>query len=141
MTEGETNEITESGTNVPDDLLYTDEDLWVKIEGNIATIGITDYAQDQLGDIVAVDLPEVGSAAAKGASVGVIESVKAAADLISPLSGTVKEVNSNLTGETPNLEAIKTGPYSTWFIKLETSTPEEKETLLSPEAYKTKIQS
>ena len=83
-------------SNIPADLMYTSDDEWVKIEGNIATIGITDYAQDQLSDIVYLGLPAVGDVIAVGEAFGVVESVKAASDMYAPLSGTVAEVNEAL---------------------------------------------
>ena len=128
------------GMNVPDGLLYAETDEWAKIEENIATIGITDHAQHQLGDIVGLEVSaEVGKTVAKTEAVGVVESVKAVADLHSPVSGTVKEINPMFTGDSPDLDAIKSEPYSAWLIKVELSDPTEKGTLMSAEAYKAKI--
>jgi glycine cleavage system H protein len=107
----------------PNDLKYLKSDEWVRVEGDIATIGITDYAQDQLNDVVYVELPEVGAAFKKGAALGSVESVKAASDLVSAVSGTITEVNSALEDEP---ELINADPYGRgWMIKLRLSDPAE----------------
>ena len=129
--------MTES--NIPADLLYTESDEWVKLDGNIATAGITDFAQHQLGDIVQFELPEVGATVKKGDPVGTVESVKAVADFNAPVSGTVTEVNTSLAGDSPDLDAIKSDAYSAWFVKIEVSDESEKGKLLSADAYKSKI--
>ena len=107
---------------------------YVTVDGNIGTCGITDFAQSALGDIVFVDLPEVGDEFDKGDSFGSVESVKAASDVYAPVSGKVVEVNEKLVDE-PGLvnSEAETGA---WFIKLELSNPSETGDLMSPEAYK-----
>jgi glycine cleavage system H protein len=101
---------------VPNDCRYTKTHEWVKVQGDTATVGITDHAQDALGDITYVELPKTGAALAKGKECGVIESVKAASDLYAPVSGTVSEVNAALTTAP---EAINKDPHGAgWFYKL-----------------------
>lgn len=119
----------------PADLKYTKNDEWVRIEGDTATVGISDYAQDQLNDIVYVELPDVGASFAQGAAFGVVESVKAASDLYLPIGGTVKEVNSELQ-DTPEL--INTDPFGKgWIAKISVSNTAEADGLMDAEAYKT----
>jgi glycine cleavage system H protein len=119
--------------NVPANLQYTEEHEWVGIEDDVATIGITDYAQSELGDIVFIELPSVGDTIAKGDSFGTIEAVKAVSDLFAPLSGEVLEVNEDL-GDTP--EKINESPYEEgWMIRLRLGDESELETLLSADAY------
>jgi glycine cleavage system H protein len=119
---------------VLENLLYTETHEWVKIDGDIATIGITDYAQNELGDIVYVDLPAVGDEAVKGEPFGSIEAVKAVEDMNSPVSGKIVEVNEELDG-TPEL--INSSAYENgWIIKVELSDKSELESLLDAEAYK-----
>ncbi len=118
----------------PADLKYTKNDEWVRIEGDSATVGISDYAQDQLNDIVYVELPDVGAAFAQGGSFGVVESVKAASDLYLPIGGTVTEVNSELQ-DTPEL--INTDPFGKgWIVKIKVSNAAEADSLMDVEAYK-----
>lgn len=120
--------------NIPDDLKYTKEHEWVRIEGNIATIGVTDYAQEQLGDIVYVELPQEGEEVTKDETFGVLESVKAVSDCYSPVSGTVVEANTVLA---ENPETVNEDPYGEgWMIKIEMSDPSEAEGLMDHEAYK-----
>ncbi|NUO18178.1 glycine cleavage system protein GcvH [bacterium] len=121
--------------NIPSGYLYTKEHEWVKLEGDIASVGITDFAQGELGDVVFVQLPSIGSKAVQGDSFGTIEAVKAVAELYSPLSGEVVEVNSELSA-TP--EIINREPYSSgWIVKIRpTNFEAERLNLLSPEAYK-----
>lgn len=117
----------------PEDLRYSREDEWVRVEGNRARIGISDYAQQQLGDIVFVELPEVGASLAGGDTFGVVESVKAVSDLFCPLGGTVTAVNDAL-GDAP--EQVNDGPYGDgWMIELELSDAAEVDALLDAEAY------
>lgn len=117
----------------PKDLKYTKEHEWVKVEGNIATVGITDYAQDSLGDVVYVELPPEGAAVTKHEPFGVVESVKAVSDLYSPLTGSVAEVNDAIV-DSP--EAINEDPYGdAWMIKIEISSASELTDLLSAEDY------
>jgi glycine cleavage system H protein len=117
---------------VPKDLKYTKSHEWVRLEGNSAEIGITDYAQETLGDIVYVENPEVGSEFAQEDEVGNIESVKAAAPIYSPLSGTIEAVNDALE-DSP--ESINEEPYGTFLFKLTLSNPDEYQNLLSAEEY------
>jgi len=118
--------------NVPKDLLYTPEHEWVKVEAGKARVGLTDYAQHALGDIVFVELPGIGDELAFGATFGVVESVKAASDVYSPLTGTVVEINTALE-DTP--EAINQDAYANWLVVLEISDESELEKLLKPEDY------
>lgn len=117
----------------PTELKYTKNDEWLRIEGTTGTIGISDYAQDQLNDIVFVELPEVGATFQKGQSFGVVESVKAASDIYTPVSGKVIEVNTALEDEP---EIINTDPYGKgWIIKIELSNPAEADDMLDAAAY------
>ena len=116
--------------SIPDDLQYTRSHEWVRMERDTATIGITDHAQEELGDVVFVELPDEGSTIEAGASFGTVESVKAVSDLYSPVGGEVVEVNSSLE-DAP--EKINDDPYGEgWIVKLRTS---EEADLLSPEEY------
>ncbi len=122
---------------IPDDLKYTAEHEWVRVEsgddGKVATIGITDYAQDALGDIVYVSLPEVGEDLTKGESVGELESTKSVSDIFSPLSGEIVARNDALDG---GPEVINSDPYGEgWLIKLRPSEDDPKSGLLEAEAY------
>lgn len=119
-------------------LKYTKEHEWVKVEKDIATVGITDYAQGELGDIVFVELPEVGSKVEQMKPFGVIEAVKAVSDIFSPLSGEVTEVNTRLESEAG---IINQDPYDQgWIIKIKISVPEELDNLLSAEDYRKLIE-
>lgn len=119
--------------NIPEELKYTKDHEWARIDGEIATVGITDYAQSELGDIVYVDLPEVGVQVKQGESFGTIEAVKAVSDLYAPLSGEVVEVNSSLD-QTP--EVINEDPYGKgWMIKVKISDAGEIDALLDKAAY------
>lgn len=119
--------------NFPADLLYTKEHEWVRLEGEVATIGITEYAQSELGDVVFVELPAVGSATVQMQSFGTIEAVKTVSDLFAPLSGSVVEVNAKLTD---HAELINQDCYGEgWLIKLKTSDKNEAKSLLPASAY------
>ena len=119
--------------NVPTDLLYTSDHEWVSVVGNVATIGITDFAQDELGDIVFVEFPELNSTVEKGQSAGSIEAVKTVADLYMPITGTVIEVNENLDD---NPEAVNDTPYGDgWMVKVEIANQDEISDLLTATAY------
>lgn len=119
--------------SLPKDLLYTEEHEWVKAEDGSYLIGITDFAQDQLGDIVFVELPEVGDMVAKGDSIGSIESVKTVSDFYAPVSGKVVAVNETLEDEP---ELINSNPYDTgWILKLTEVEDAEVSALLSSEDY------
>ena len=118
----------------PDDLKYMKTHEWVRIEGDTATIGITDYAQHQLGDIVYVELPEIGRTLEKESSAGEIESVKAVGEILMPLSGEIVEINAIII-ESP--ESINSSPYGTgWMMKIKVSNSSEINELLSVEDYK-----
>ena len=116
----------------PTNLKYTKEHEWLDVAGNIGTVGITDYAQSTLGDIVFVELPKVGDKVTGGATFGSVESVKAVSDLYSPVSGTVTEVNESLKTEP---DKINSAPHETWIIKVELSNPGEFGGLLDAAAY------
>mgnify|MGYP001314378782 FL=1 len=119
--------------NVPNDLLYTSDHEWVSVEGNVATVGITDFAQSELGDIVFVEFPELNSTVEKGQSTGSIEAVKTVADLYMPISGTVIAVNENLDN---NPEAVNDTPYGDgWMVKIEIANQDEISDLLTATAY------
>ena len=116
--------------NYPIDLKYTKSHEWVKLENGVAIVGISDFAQDALGDVVFVNLPQVGDEVTAGESFGDVESVKAVSDLISPVSGTILEVNEELDDSPENLNS---DPYGSWIIKVENVTDEEE--LLTADAY------
>ena len=120
--------------NFPEDLKYTNEHEWCRIKGNRAVVGITDHAQDQLGDIVYVELPDVGDAVKKGESFGVVESTKAVSELFAPGSGKVVEVNDPLS-DAP--ETVNEDPYEEgWMIVIEPADPKELEALMDAKAYR-----
>ena len=119
-------------SKIMDDRKYADSHEWVKLEGDIAVVGISDYAQHALGNIVYVDMPEVGDEVEKGEDFGAVESVKAASDLISPVSGEVVEINENLEDE-PGL--LNEDAYSNWIMKVKISDPSEYDSLLDAAAY------
>jgi glycine cleavage system H protein len=124
--------------NFPDDCLYTESDEWVRIDGATARIGITDYAQSELSDIVFVELPEVGSQVEAGQAFGVVESVKAVSDLVAPLSGEVVEVHSGLE-EHP--EWINEEPYDRgWIIAIEPEDIDAVDALLSCDDYRERVE-
>ena len=119
--------------NVPAELLYSKDHEWVKVEGDKAYIGITDYAQHSLGDIVFVELPGEGTDFGMGDTFGVVESVKAASDLYCPVSGKVLEINTTLED---NPELLNSDAYANWIIAIELKDKEELTKLLNAEAYK-----
>ena len=119
--------------NIPENLKYTKEHEWVKIEGDLAIVGVTEHAQAQLGDIVFVDIQTVGETMDKDEVFGAIEAVKTVADAFMPLSGTVEEVNEALEGD-PQL--VNKDPYGEgWMVQIKMTAPEEVETLLDAAAY------
>lgn len=120
-------------TDVKDGYLYTKDDEWVLVEGDEATIGITDYAQNSLSDIVFVELPEVGATFKRHDTFGVVESVKAAADLYMPVSGEVTAVNDALP-DAP--EQINSTPYAAWMVKAALADPAELADLMDADAYR-----
>jgi glycine cleavage system H protein len=118
---------------VPAELRYTKDHEWVRIEGDEATVGITAYAADQLGDIVFVELPEIGRALTQFAAFGVVESVKAVSDLFAPLTGDVTTTNDALTGSP---ELVNSDPYGEgWMLRLKLTAPGELDDLLDASAY------
>lgn len=120
--------------NIPENLLYTEDHEWVKIDGDIATVGITDFAQGELGDIVYVEIETEGDTIAKGELFGTIEAVKTVSDLFMPMSGEVAEFNEELESEP---EIVNSDVYGDgWMIKIKLSDLSEKEGLLSADAYK-----
>ena len=123
---------------VKENLKYTKEHEWIEVENDVATVGITDYAQGELGDVIFVELPQVGTKVEQMKPFGVIEAVKAVSDIFSPLSGEVSEVNTRLESEAG---IINKDPYGEgWIIKIKMSNPEELNSLLSAEDYKKLIQ-
>jgi glycine cleavage system H protein len=122
---------------IPEGLRYTAEDEWLRVEGDEATVGISDYAQDQLGDIVFVELPPVGRVLRKGEAFGVVESVKAVSDLNAPASGEVIARNDVLEGSS---ELVNSSPYTDgWMIRIRLSDPSEVEALMDAAAYKAQL--
>ena len=123
--------------DLPDDLRYTAEDEWVRVDGDEATVGISDFAQDQLGDIVYVEVPEVGRTVARGDAFGIIESVKALSDLYSPLSGEVTARNDVLI-DAPEL--VNSSPYGDgWMMRLRLADAAELDDLLSADDYRARL--
>lgn len=120
------------------DLLYTMEHDWIKVEGNIATVGITDFAQNALGDIVFVEVPEVGTTLNKGDNFGVVESIKSVTDLHAPVSGEVIESNSALA-DSP--DSVNSDPYGSWFMKVKLSDMEEIDDLMNAKDYTAECES
>lgn len=119
--------------NIPDDLKFTSGHEWIRVEENVVTIGITDFAQDQLGDIVFVELPEGGESVEKGDTFGVVESTKSVSDLFAPISGKVIETNDPLL-DSP--EVINEDPYGEgWMIKVQMKNPDDIEPLLDAKGY------
>lgn len=120
--------------NIPQELKYSKDHEWIKVEGNTATIGITDFAQDQLGDIVYVDISsQEGDDIAVGEAFGSVEAVKTVSDLFMPVSGKLVAINEDLNGEP---EKINSNPYGDgWIIKIEVTNPSELEDLLDAEGY------
>ena len=123
-------------SKVLEGLKYSESHEWVKVEGNIAYIGVSDFAQKEMGDITYVDLPEEGDDVLAGEEFGALESVKAASDLISPVSGTVVAVNAELE-DTP--EKVNEDAYAAWIIKVEMSLPAQVDALMDAAAYKAHI--
>jgi glycine cleavage system H protein len=123
---------------IPEDLRYSTDHEWVRVEGGRARVGITDFAQDALGDVVFVDLPEVGSAAAAGASISEVESTKSVSDIYAPVSGTIAEVNADL-GDAP--ERLNEDPYGEgWIFVLELQDPSELDGLLDAAGYRALVE-
>ena len=124
-------------TNVPADLKYARSHEWVRVSGDVATVGITDHAQHELTDVVFVELPAVGRQVKAGEACAVVESVKTASDIYSPVSGQILEVNKPVVD---NPALVNTEPYGGgWFYKVKLSQPAELDKLLPPETYRTQI--
>ena len=119
--------------NLPENLKYTKDHEWILVEGAVGTVGITDHAQGELGDVVFVELPAVGKAVKQGESFGTIEAVKAVSDLYAPASGVITEVNKDLTG---NPELVNKDPYGKgWMVKIRIAAPAELTALLDTAGY------
>jgi glycine cleavage system H protein len=121
----------------PADLKYTKEHEWIRVDGNTGAIGITDFAQQQLGDVVYVELPEVGSSLTAGKVFGTIESVKAVSELFAPVSGEVVEINSSLKDRPDH---VNSKPHETWMVKVKLAGPGEIASLMDAAAYEQLIQ-
>ena len=119
--------------NIPSNLRYTKDHEWIKLEGDVATIGITDFAQRELGDIVYVEVDTVGKELEAGAVFGTVEAVKTVSDLFLPVTGTISELNPALTGAP---ESVNTDPYGAgWMIRMKVNNPADVEALLDARAY------
>jgi glycine cleavage system H protein len=116
------------------DVKFTEDHEWISINGDVATVGITDFAQEQLGDVVFVDLPDAGTAVEKGGEVAVVESVKAASDIYAPVTGEVTEINADLEDEPTKVNQDAQG--SGWFMKIKMSDASELDNLMDEAAYK-----
>ena len=123
--------------NFPENLKYTTDHEWIRVEGQFGWIGITDYAQSELGDIVYIEIPAVGTKLEKGKSFGTIEAVKAVSDLFAPVTGDLVEMNSEMKDHP---EVVNKDPYSEgWMIKIKIADPSQLDTLLDVQAYKTLV--
>ncbi len=121
--------------NIPDELRYSTDHEWVRVDGDEVTIGITDYAQDSLGDVVFVDIPAIGAALASGESLTEVESTKSVSEIYAPVTGTISRVNGNLESEP---ELLNSDPYGTgWICSITMSDPAELDELLDAAAYRT----
>ena len=126
-----------TGESYPDDLKYHPEHDWARIDGDVATLGVTWFAQDALGELVHFEGPEVGSTVSKGESYGEVESVKAVSDVVAPLSGEVLEVNQKVVDEP---ETVNADPYGEgWLVRIRMSDPAEAEALMDAEAYRAHV--
>lgn len=123
-------------SNIPADLRYAESHEWARLEDDTVTVGISDHAQEALGDVVFVELPEVGKQVAAGDQVAVVESVKAASDIYAPVSGEIVEVNESL-GDSP--ESVNGEPYGAWFFKIKPSDKAELDKLLDVDGYRNAI--
>ncbi len=113
-------------------LLYTKEHEWIEVKGDIACLGVTDFAQSSMGDIVFIEAPEVGSHVSQNAACGVVESIKSVSDIFSPVSGTVAETNTEVTSSP---ELVNSDPYGAWIIKIKLSNTKELGGLMNPDQY------
>ena len=123
-------------STIPADLRYAASHEWIKVDGAVGTVGITDHAQQELSDVVYVDLPKVGAQATAGATIAVIESVKAASDIYSPVSGEVVEVNADLVKKP---ELVNQDPYGAWLFRVKLSAPAEIDALKDAAGYKAQL--
>ena len=123
-------------SNIPEQLRYAASHEWISVEGEIGTVGITDHAQQELSDVVYVDLPKIGAQATAGATIAVIESVKAASDIYSPVSGEVTEVNATLVKKP---ESVNQDAYGSWLYRIKLSQPSELDALKDAAGYKAQI--
>ncbi|MGL1935180.1 MAG: glycine cleavage system protein GcvH [Fibrobacterales bacterium] len=124
-------------SEIRDGLKYSEDHEWILVEGDVVTIGVTDHAQSELGDIIFVELPEVDDEVSKGDSIGTIEAVKTVADIYCPVNGTVVEANEALADKA---ESMNTAPYGDgWIVKIKISDPAELDELMSAEDYKNHI--
>ena len=121
------------------DIRYTKEHEWVRVDGQVATVGISNHAQEQLGDVVFVELPEVGRTVGRNAAMAVVESVKAASDVYAPISGEVVEVNASLTDDPALVNGDAEG--AGWFCKLKIANPAELDALMDAAAYRSFVES
>lgn len=126
-----------TSSDLPADLRYTATHEWIRMDGAIATVGITDFAQEELSDVVWVELPEIGQTYETGQVAATVESVKAAADVYAPVSGVVTEVNTALTAQP---EAVNAAPYASWFFKIRTRAADPEPPLLTAQAYRQVIE-
>lgn len=115
-------------------VLYTEDHEWIAVDGDVATVGITDHAQEQLGDVVFVELPDTGKQVAKGDEAAVIESVKAASEIYAPLNGEIVETNGDLEGEPSKVNDDAEG--AAWFVKIKMSDTSQLDGLMDADAYK-----
>jgi glycine cleavage system H protein len=123
--------------NFPADLKYTKDHEWIRVEGNVGVVGVTDHAQGELGDVVYIDITKSGEAVSSGDTFGSIEAVKTVADLYAPVSGTIIEVNGAINGAP---ESVNKDPYGAgWIVKIELSNPSELDGLMDVETYKASI--
>ena len=130
--------MSEAETRVPDELKYSEQHEWLSLDGDVGTIGVTDYAQSQLGDIVFVELPQVGDVLEKGQSFGTIEAVKTVEELYTPIAGEILEINDTLEDDA---EQVNSDPYSDgWMIKVRLSDTADLDTMLSAEDYEELIE-
>ena len=130
--------MSEAETRVPDELKYSEQHEWLSLDGDVGTIGVTDYAQSQLGDIVFVELPQVGDVLEKGQSFGTIEAVKTVEELYTPIAGEILEINDTLEDDA---EQVNSDPYNDgWMIKVRLSDTADLDTMLSAEDYEELIE-
>ena len=123
-------------SNIPDQLRYAASHEWIKVEGGIGTVGISDHAQHELSDVVYVDLPKVGAQVTVGAVIAVIESVKAASDIYSPVTGEIVEINAELVKKP---ELVNLDPYGAWLFRIKLANPSEVDALTDAAGYKAQI--